>query len=138
MQELILDLPESLAERLASVAQATGQSEPTLIVEALRVYLDRAEAQADSAERPPWHAAAIAEGLADIEVGRHTDLGTVKKRWAKHLHEATTDLSGRTEQTSSRTSQIERLGFMKVQISVPDDFYDIGSDEIKSMFDSEA
>lgn len=105
MNEITLNLPVDLANQLAQLAQRTGSDQSALVLEALSNYLEHAREQvaelqravqeADAGDfatddevqavldRPSWHQAAIAESLADIDAGRHTDLETIKAYWDK-------------------------------------------------------
>jgi len=105
MNEITLNLPADLANHLALMAQRTGRDESTLALESLRIYLEREQEQVAELQRAveeadagdfasdeevqallgnaSWHQAAIAEGLADIDAGRHTNLETIKAYWDK-------------------------------------------------------
>jgi predicted transcriptional regulator len=64
-------LPSDLRARYDELAQATGRTRSDLIIEAMTRYLDAEMA----------YIAAVQEGLADIEAGRHRDLDEVTGEW---------------------------------------------------------
>jgi predicted transcriptional regulator len=64
-------LPSDLRARYDALAAATGRTRTDLIVEAMTRYIDAEMA----------YIAAVQEGLADIEAGRHRDLEEVTNEW---------------------------------------------------------
>lgn len=62
-----------LVEKLDQLALATDRDRQYHLKRALARYV----------ESESWHVKAIAEGMADVEAGRVTDLETVKAKWVK-------------------------------------------------------
>jgi predicted transcriptional regulator len=62
---------EVLVEQLDQLALATDRDRQYHLKRALARYV----------ESESWHVKAIAEGMADVEAGRVTDLETVKAKW---------------------------------------------------------
>ena len=68
---------EALVEQLDQLSQATDRDRQYHLKRALARYL----------EAESWHLKAIAEGIADADAGKLTDLETIKAKWvnrAKH------------------------------------------------------
>lgn len=64
-------LPADLRARFDELARASGRTRNDLIVEAMTRYVEAEMA----------YIAAVQEGLADVEAGRHRDLDEVAEEW---------------------------------------------------------
>jgi predicted transcriptional regulator len=64
-------LPSDLRARFDDLAQVTGRTRTDLIVEAMTRYMEAEMA----------YIAAVQEGLADVEAGRHRSLEEVTEEW---------------------------------------------------------